>query len=187
MEIKPGKFVEVTYDLYVGEDDGNKELMESATAAEPLKFIFGLGQMLESFEEKLNGLKSGDKFDFTIPADKAYGQYDDEHVLELPKDMFEVDGKFDNEMIYPGNVVPMMDSNGNRLNGSVVEVKDDVVVMDFNHPLAGEDLHFVGEVKLVREPTPEELTPATGCGCGCSCDDDGCGQENNGCGGGCHC
>ena len=56
--------------------------------------------------------------------------------------MFIVDGKFDEEMIFPGNTVPMMDASGNRLNGSVLEVKENVVVMDFNHPLAGEDLHF---------------------------------------------
>ena len=49
-------------------------------------------------------------------------------------------------MIKEGNTVPMMDSNGNRMNGSVLEVKDDIVVMDFNHPLAGETLHFSGEV-----------------------------------------
>lgn len=77
-----------------------------------------------------------------IPCNEAYGERNEEHVLELSKDMFIVDGKFDEEMIFPGNTVPMMDSNGSRLNGSVLEVKDDIVVMDFNHPLAGEDLHL---------------------------------------------
>ena len=60
-------------------------------------------------------------------------------------------------MIKEGNTVPMMDSNGNRMNGSVLEVKEDVVVMDFNHPLAGETLHFNGEVIDVHEPTAEEI------------------------------
>ena len=54
----------------------------------------------------------------------------------------------------------MMDSNGNRMNGSVLEVKDDIVVMDFNHPLAGETLHFSGEVIDVHEPTAEEIQPS---------------------------
>ena len=72
--------------------------------------------------------------------------------MDLPKNIFEVDGKFDAEMIKEGNTVPMMDSNGNRMNGSVLEVKDDIVVMDFNHPLAGETLHFSGEVIDVHEP-----------------------------------
>lgn len=195
MEIKPGKFVEAIYDLYVGEEDGARELMEKATPEEPLKFVFGIGQMLESFEEKIAGLKPGDKFDFIIPADAAYGEYDDEHILDLPKEMFEVDGVFDSEMIIADNVVPMMDANGNRLNGTVVEVKDDIVVMDFNHPLAGENLHFIGEVKTVRDATPEELTPVSG-GCGCGCSSEGCDSDCNcdskdskegGCGSNCNC
>ena len=184
--IKPGKFVEVAYDLFVGEE-GKQELMEKATAKEPLRFVFGLGQMLESFEKQLATLQPGDTFDFTIPSQDAYGEYDDDHVIELPKSTFLVNGKFDTEMIYPGNVIPMMDSNGNRLNGSVVEIKDDIVVMDFNHPLAGEDLHFVGSVLLVRDATPEEITPHScgGCGSGCNCGEDhDCGS---GCGGGCRC
>ena len=178
--VKPGQFVEATYDLYVGEDK-EQELMEKATSENPLKFVFGADQMLPAFEAKLKGLKAGDEFDFVLPSDEAYGEYNKEHVLELGKDIFEVDGKFDNEMIFPGNTVPMMDSNGNRLNGSVLEVKDDVVIMDFNHPLAGEDLHFVGKILAVREATPEELHPSCGGGCSCGCDSDDCGSGCDGC------
>lgn len=185
MEIKPGKFVEVTYDLFVGEEGKDQELMEKATPEQPLRFVFGLGQMLESFEKNLTNLKSGDSFDFILPYQDAYGEFNEEHVLELPKEMFLVDGVFDEDMIFPGNTVPMLDANGNKLNGSVLEVKDDKVTMDFNHPLAGEDLHFIGKIVLVREATPEELTPPSGgcCGgCGGSCEDSDC--EDKGCG--CH-
>ena len=118
----------------------------------------------------------------------------EDHVLDLPKNIFEVEGKFDSEIIKEGNTVPMMDSNGNRLNGSVLEVKDDVVVMDFNHPLAGETLHFSGEVIDVHEPTAEEIAalsaPTGGCGCGCDdCGSDCCDHDHKdgGCGcGSCH-
>ena len=109
--------------------------------------------------------------------------------MDLPKNIFEVDGKFDSEMIQEGNTVPMMDSNGNRMNGSVLEVRDDVVVMDFNHPLAGETLHFKGEVIDVHEPTAEEIAamtaPAGGCGCGCDSCGGGCGDHEHGDGCGC--
>ena len=177
--IKPGQFVEATYDLFVGAEN---ELMERAPKELPLRFVFGVDQMLPSFEAKLKGLKAGDKFEFVIPCNDAYGERDEEHVLELNKDMFIVDGKFDEEMIFPGNTVPMMDASGNRLNGSVLEVKENVVVMDFNHPLAGEDLHFVGEIVTVRPATPEELHPSCGgCGGGCNCGD----EHHNDCGGGC--
>ena len=108
--------------------------------------------MLPAFEKALNGLEVGGTFNFSIEPAEAYGEYNEEHVLDLPKNIFEVDGKFDAEMIKEGNTVPMMDSNGNRMNGSVLEVKDDIVVMDFNHPLAGETLHFSGEVIAVHEP-----------------------------------
>jgi FKBP-type peptidyl-prolyl cis-trans isomerase SlyD len=68
----------------------------------------------------------------------------------------------------------MMDSQGHRLMGSVLEVKSDVVVMDFNHPLAGETLNFDGEVIDVHDPTPQELVAMQqGDGCGCNCEGEG--------------
>lgn len=188
MKITANKFVAVTYDLNVGEGE-ERELMERATPETPLKFIFGTGMMLPAFEDALKGLEPGDKFDFTIAAPDAYGEYIEEHVLELPKNIFEVDGKFDSEMIKEGNTVPMMDSNGNRMNGSVMEVKDDIVVMDFNHPLAGETLNFTGEVLDVHEPTAEEVAALSASSCGCGdCEGGDCGdQAEGGCGcSGCH-
>lgn len=158
--------------------------------------------MLEAFEKNLDGLVEGDSFDFVLTPDEAYGEYDDEHVVDLPRNIFEVDGKLNEEVIFEGNTVPMMDSNGNRLNGSVVAVKDEVVTMDFNHPLAGETLNFSGQVITVRESTPEEIAAlfapqggGCGCGSGCGCGDEedascGCGsneQSGGGCGSGCGC
>lgn len=188
MKISANKFVAVTYDLYVGEGE-ERELMEKATREVPLKFIYGTGSMIQAFEDALMGLESGAAFDFTITQENAYGEYNEDYVLDLPKNIFEVDGKFDSEMIQEGNTVPMMDSNGNRMNGSVLEVRDDVVVMDFNHPLAGETLHFKGEVIDVHEPTAEEIAamtaPAGGCGCGCDSCGGGCGDHEHGDGCGC--
>lgn len=188
MKISANKFVAVTYDLYVGEGE-ERELMEKATREVPLKFIYGTGSMIQAFEDALMGLESGAAFDFTITPENAYGEYNEDYVLDLPKNIFEVDGKFDSEMIQEGNTVPMMDSNGNRMNGSVLEVRDDVVVMDFNHPLAGETLHFKGEVIDVHELTAEEIAamtaPAGGCGCGCDSCGGGCGDHEHGDGCGC--
>ena len=191
MKITANKYVAVTYDLNVGEGE-ERELMEKATVEAPLKFIYGTGMMLPAFEKALNGLEVGGTFNFSIEPAEAYGEYNEEHVLDLPKNIFEGDGKFDAEMIKEGNTVPMMDSNGNRMNGSVLEVKDDIVVMDFNHPLAGETLHFSGEVIDVHEPTAEEIAafsaPAGGCSCGCDdCGSDFGDNHEGGCGcGGCH-
>jgi FKBP-type peptidyl-prolyl cis-trans isomerase SlyD len=180
------KYITVAYKLYTIED-GERELVEEAKANHPFQFISGLGAALESFENQIVDLKKGDKFDFTIASEDAYGKFEDDHVIELPKQIFEVDGKFDAEMITEGNMVPLMDSEGRRLNGIVVEVKDDIVVMDMNHPLAGADLNFIGEVVESRLATTEEiqgminLMTSEGCDCGCDCDD-----HDHGCGGHCH-
>lgn len=195
MKISTHKFVSLTYDLNVGEGE-EQELMERATVERPLEFIFGTNSMLEAFENKLEGLTEGDKFSFVLTPDQAYGEYDDDYLVDLPRSMFEQDGKLNEEVVFEGNMLPMMDTNGNRLNGSVVSIGDDVIKMDFNHPLAGETLYFSGKVIAVREATPEEiaaLAMPSGCGCGCGSEgcDDGCdcGSEgsSDGCGcGGCH-
>ncbi|MDR1644743.1 MAG: FKBP-type peptidyl-prolyl cis-trans isomerase [Tannerellaceae bacterium] len=172
MRIATNKFVSVIYDLNVGEED-ERELMEKATREAPLSFLFGTGSMLPAFEDELAGCKVGDKFKFTIFPSDAYGEYNEEYLMELPKTVFEVDGQFDAEMVKEGNIVPMVDSDGNRLNGSVMEVKGDTVCIDFNHPLAGETLHFSGEVIDVHDPTQEDLASLSSGGCGCG--DDDCG------------
>lgn len=185
MKITTNKYVAVIYDLNVGEDE-EQELMERATREVPLKFIYGMGMMLPAFEAALNGLEVGAPFDFTLAPADAYGEYVEDHVAELPKNIFEVEGKFDAESVKEGVILPMMDAGGNRLNGAVLEIKEDVVVMDFNHPLAGETLHFTGEVIDVHDATAEEIAelagPTGGCGCGCdSCDSDCGSPQENGC------
>ena len=146
-----------------------------------MRFVFGLGSMLPAFEDRLEGLKTDDVFLFTLAPEDAYGDYVEENVVELSKKMFEVEGRFDAKYIREGNTIPMVDSDGQRMNGSVLEVKEDTVLGDFNHPLAGETLHFNGKVLDVHEATAEELAELVapdegGCGCGCSCGDDGCGD-----------
>lgn len=188
METVENKYITVAYQLYTIEN-GEKEFTEEATAERPFLFISGLGLTLEPFEAYIKGLQAGDKFDFIIPAAEAYGEYDEDHVIDLPKEIFIIDGKFDSERIVEGAVVPLMTNEGQRINGSVVEVKEDVVVMDMNHPLAGCDLNFVGEVVTSRPATNEEVSDmlrmaSGGCGGGCS----GCGGDCGGdCGDDCEC
>ncbi|MDR1527860.1 MAG: FKBP-type peptidyl-prolyl cis-trans isomerase [Dysgonamonadaceae bacterium] len=179
MKISDEKMVSLTYDLTV-DDDGQKELMEKATREHPLTFMFGMGMMLEAFEKNIAGLETGDRFSFVLSPEEAYGEYIEQYCVELPKNIFEIDGKFDDERVVEGQTLPMMDASGHRMMGSILEIKSDVVVMDFNHPLAGETLHFDGEVMDVHEATPEEiaaLTQSGGCDCG-SCersnDEQGC-------------
>jgi FKBP-type peptidyl-prolyl cis-trans isomerase SlyD len=182
MKISNNKYVTLKYDLQVGDEGEELVLMEQATQEKPLEFIFGTNSMLEAFEKHLEGLSEGDTFKFTLSTEEAYGDYDEEKVLELPKNIFEVDGKIDEEMLVEGNTLPMMDASGNRLMGAVLEVSDNVVTMDFNHPLAGETIHFEGTVTGVREASAEEIAALFSEENGCDCS--GCGEEEKkGCGG----
>jgi len=196
MKITANKSVSAEYELYVdGETEGELELMERATAEQPLSFIYGVGMMLPKFEENIFGLATGDKFDFTIENEDAYGPYEDENVLDLDRSIFEIDGKLDEEVVFEGNVVPLMDNEGHRINAQVVEVTDTLVKVDLNHPLAGETLHFKGSILEVREASEKELAALQGgggCGCGSGgCGDEGCGcddgEEGGSCGSGCGC
>jgi FKBP-type peptidyl-prolyl cis-trans isomerase SlyD len=190
MKITANNFVSAEYELFVdGETEEELELMEKATPEQPLTFIFGLGMMLPKFEENMYGLEEGQSFDFTINTEDAYGEYDDASVLDLDRNIFEVDGTLDTEVVFEGNVVPLMDNEGNRINAQVVEVTDTHVKVDLNHPLAGETLHFKGKVLEVREATEQELASLLGgggCGSGCGCGSGGGSCGSGGCGdGGC--
>ena len=154
MEIGNEKVVSVTYQLSVDDFDG--EVVETVKEDKPLTFLYGVGNMLEKFEENIGGLKEGDNFNFKIECDEAYGQASDDAVVDLPINIFEVEGKIDYDLLKEGNYIPMQDQQGNRLDGIVLEVGDEKVKMDFNHPLAGDDLFFKGEVIEVREATDDE-------------------------------
>ncbi|PZX20094.1 FKBP-type peptidyl-prolyl cis-trans isomerase SlyD [Breznakibacter xylanolyticus] len=174
MKINRNAHVTVSYELRLNGADG--EMVEKTEANAPLEFVFGAGKMLEMFEQKLEGLAAGDAFNFELKAQDAYGELNPNAVVELPKNIFEVNGNVEEGLLEVGNQIPMQDSHGNRLTGIVLEVEEDVVKMDFNHPLAGEDLHFSGEVLNVREATEDELAACCGSDCGSGCDSGGCGS-----------
>lgn len=189
-KIEPGKYVELGYDLYSVEPEG-ETLVHQTDAEDPERIVFGVTRgVIVPLEKAIEGLKPGETFDIVVKSDEAFGPHDPEQVATLPRDIFEVDGKFDEKVVKPGAVLPMMTADGFRINGVVAEVTDTDVKMDFNHPLAGKDVRFKGKIITVRDATPEELKPVEGCGCGCgSCDDscgcDGehhCGEDACGCG-----
>ncbi len=184
--IENQKVVKVIYDLYVdGQEGGQEELMERATEQHPLVYCHGEGMMLPMFEANLAGKEQGEKFDFRIPCHEAYGEYDTDGVLDLDKEMFLVDGKLD-ERVFVGNVVQMYANDGQIVNAQVVEITDQKVTIDLNHPLAGENLHFIGTILEVREATEAELNSLHHKGCSCGCGHDhNCGDGCEGCGGGC--
>ncbi len=192
MNITKDRVVSLTYELTV---DG--EVIQTVDNTNPMTFMFGRGYLLPKFEESISNMLAGDSFSFSLTSNEAYGERRDDYVVELPKTAFMVEGEFDNEFIFPGNVVPMVDAEGNHLEGTVVKVDDENVSMDFNHPLAGKGLSFKGEIVEVREATAEEMEHGhvhahSHSSCGCGDDDCGggaCGVDDNAgsCGCGCGC
>lgn len=190
MDKKEYKSIAVDYKLYVIEN-GEKDLQEETSAGNPFRFLSGFGMTIPGFENAIAPLAVGDKFDFTLSKDDAYGDYYAERVLDLDKEMFCIDGKFDDEHIYVDAIVPLQNQDGNRFMGHVLEISDSKVKMDLNHPLAGKELNFVGSVVESREATNGEIqaminhmTGGGGCGgCGGGCKG-GCGGD---CGGDCNC
>lgn len=155
MIIELNKVVEVHYTLNEGTAEG--QLVESTQGGTPLAFIYGVGMMIPAFEANLAGLKTGDTFAFGIPAAEAYGEYDESALVEVPKQIFEHEGKIPDGLLEIGNVLPLQDQEGNRLQGMVAWVGLDKVKLDFNHPMAGVDLFFTGHVESVREADATEL------------------------------
>ena len=93
-----------------------------------------------------------------IPAKEGYGEVNEMAIIDLPKSIFEVDGELQEDLLVIGNRLPMRDSEGNALEGIILEIGDETVKMDFNHPLAGQDLNFTGKVENVREASDEEIS-----------------------------
>ena len=161
--ITKNKVVSVSYELRTQADG---EVIERAGTENPLTFVCGYDQTIPQFEMNILGLKEGDGFDFHLTADNAYGERNEDMVVDLPINLFE---QVEEEMLQIGTVLPMQDSLGRKLNGEIKEINEETLKMDFNHPLAGQDLFFKGSVMTVREATDEEITNLnSGCGGSCS-------------------
>ncbi len=180
MKAEQNKMVGVDYKLTV---DG--QIADQSRPGQPLEFIFGTGMLLPKFEAAIEGKEPGEKVTFTLEPKDGYGEYMAEAVVDLPKNIFMVDGKVAEDILFEGSQVPMSDAQGNRMMGVVKEVGDETVKMDFNHPMAGKTLNFEVEVVTVRDVTPEDLQGHCSCGsCGGDHDCGGeCGHDDCGCGG----
>ncbi len=149
------KVIALTYELREGGPEGN--LLEAVNKDQPVEFLFGAGRLNQSFENNVKDLDTGQPFEFLIEADNAYGQVNEKAIVELPKSIFVIDGKLAEDLLVEGNTINMEDQEGNPHRGKILEIGEEKVKMDFNHPLAGMDLHFRGEVINRRKPTTDEV------------------------------
>jgi len=157
MPIAKNNVVYISYQLAFPDEDGQPDVVEIVDEKEPLVFIHGLSGLPEAFEENLLGLNEGDTFDFSISAEDAYGNVDPNAIIELPKSIFQAEDQTADDILQIGNFIPMTDDQGNRMQGLVVSIEGETVIMDFNHPLAEKTLMFQGKILKIREATPEEI------------------------------
>ena len=182
------KYITVAYKLYAPMEGNDHELIEEATAERPFQFISGMGLALDAFESIITATEKGGSFDFTLSIDEAYGPYIEEGVQKLPRNVFEIDGKLNKKYIYEGAVVPLMNADGERFNGTITEIGEKEITVDLNHPLAGKTLNFVGTVTENREATNEEIQEMVKamsgeCGSCGGCGGGDCGSGCSGCNG----
>jgi FKBP-type peptidyl-prolyl cis-trans isomerase 2 len=119
------------------------ETFDSSAGREPLEFEIGSGSVIKGFDEGVSGMKVGEKKTINIPVDEAYGQRSEDMLIEFPKDRFPKDME-----IKEGMQLMMSNGTGQNIPVIVTEVKDDGVILDANHPLAGEDLIF--DIELIE-------------------------------------
>lgn len=196
--MEPSKYIRVSYTLYAIEN-GEKEEIETAPKENPWMFISGLGVALDSFEAQVTPLQAGEKFDFSLTPEQGYGDYHADFLQEVPRSVFEIDGQLNTKYIYEGAVVPLQNAEGQRFNGLIQHIGEKNIIVDLNHPLAGKELNFVGEIIENRDATNEEIQgmlkflTGEGCGGGCGSCGGGCGGNcgggcgEGGCEGGCNC
>lgn len=147
--IGPGKWVQIHYELR----DGRGNQLE--TTEEPVEFVYGYSGLVPGLEAALEGLRQGEAVNVTIPPEDAYGTRDESNIFQVDRDEFPEDAEIEvgSEFVAEGE-------DGTTLTMRITEVHDDHVVVDANHPLAGETLNFQVRVLTVRKATEDELLAA---------------------------
>ena len=149
--IAPDTVVTVSYVLF----DEKGEEVDHATSGEPLEYVHGYAQIVPGLEKNLTGLHAGDKGSFTLDPEDAFGERDDEGLLEVEKADFP-----DSDKVKAGDEFMAHGPDGDPIAMRVLEVHDDAFVVDTNHPLAGQKVRFEVEVATVRAATEEEIAEA---------------------------
>ncbi len=147
MQIKENSVVNIHYTLT--NDAG--EVLDSSSGKEPLMYMHGHNNLIPGLEDQLAGKKEGDKFNADVEAEDAYGLHHEEAIQQIPL----------SALANIPNLEVGMQLQASTDQGPVAvrvaEINDDHVVLDGNHPLAGQRLHFAVEVMSVRDATPSEL------------------------------
>ena len=145
--VQDGLVVSMDYKLTV---DG--EVLDSSDGVGPLQFLAGYDNIVPGLEREMIGMKIGDSKDVVVAPEDGYGEFDDEAFMEVPRSEFPSDLQ-----IEEGVELNVTDEEGQNQYARVESLTDETVRLDFNHPLAGAELHFSVKVIALRDPTEEEL------------------------------
>ena len=145
--VKDDVVVSIDYTLTV---DG--QVIDSTEGDQPLEFLQGHQNIIPGLENALEGMKVGQSKTVTIPADQAYGEVDEENIIDVPRSEFPPEIPLE-----AGTELEVKNSDGEVLTATIASVTNDSVKLDFNHPLAGKTLTFDVKVVGLREPSDEEL------------------------------
>jgi FKBP-type peptidyl-prolyl cis-trans isomerase SlyD len=167
MAIETNQVVSIEYEVRDGET-----VVDSNVGGQPLVFMFGKGQIIPGLENGIVNMNIGEKADVLVKASDAYGEYNEEAKQELPKEQFA------GIELTEGMTLYGQGEDGGTVQVVVKEIKDESVVIDFNHPLAGKDLMFTVTINNIRDASAEEAM--TGVPAENKVEDSGC------CGGGGH-
>ena len=127
---------------------------DSSQDRQPLEFEVGSGMVIKGFDDGITGMKVGDKKTINIPAENAYGEKNAEMIIEYPKAQFP-----EHIELQVGTPLVMSSASGQQFQVKIIEIKDDVVVLDANHPLAGEELIFDLELVEIVGAKPLIIMP----------------------------
>jgi len=156
MKIDKNSFVSIDYLINLT----NNETYPPDGKPEEISFCMGWGAMPPGLEEALLGLEENDHKVVTLSAEQAYGAFDDELLMEVPRSDFAPEVE-----LRPGLVFETENEDGQPVYFIVQEVRPETVLIDFNHPLAGKDLEVAFTIRQVREATPEDLKEHQACTC----------------------
>ena len=145
--VQDGLVVSMDYKLTV---DG--EVLDSSEDAGPLQFLAGYGNIVPGLEREMAGMKIGESKDVVVAPADGYGEFDEEAFMDVPRNEFPSDLQLEE-----GIELNVTDEDGQNQYARVENITDENVRLDFNHPLAGAELHFTVKVVALRDPTKEEL------------------------------
>ncbi len=132
----------------------NDEVVDQSEKDAPLVYLHGYKNIVPGLESELTGMSIGDKKQVTVTPELGYGDRDPESLAEYPRDTFP-----DTLALEVGEPIAMRDSeSGESYQAYITEIRPETIMLDFNHPLAGETLHFKVKIAGLREPTSEELS-----------------------------